>query len=116
MLEKLHDAFRLRTSPTVFFGSIGLTILFVVVTLLFGDGVGLAFGYASTWIKTNLGWFYILGVSVFLIFLIFVAMTRFGRVRLSPKDEAPEHSFLAWFAMLFAAGIGTILMLSLIHI
>lgn len=110
MLEKLHDAFRLRTSPTVFFGSIGLTILFVVVTLLFGDWVGVAFGHASTWIKTNLGWFYILGVSVFLIFLIFVAMTRFGRVRLSPKDEAPEHSFLAWFAMLFAAGIGTILM------
>lgn len=94
----------------MFFGSIGATFIFVVVTLVFGDGVGAIFKVASTWIKVNLGWFYILGVSLFLIFLIFIAMSRFGRVRLSPNDEPPDHSFWSWFAMLFAAGIGTILM------
>ena len=58
----------------------------------------------------NLGWFYILGVTLFLVFLIYIAASRFGRVKLGPDDEQPEHSKLTWFGMLFAAGIGTILM------
>ncbi|GMA42245.1 BCCT family transporter [Mobilicoccus caccae] len=110
MLHKLHDRLGLRTSPTLFFGALGITLLFVVLTLLFADAMDATFSVASGWIITNLGWFYISGVTIFLLFLIYIAMSRFGRVRLSPRDEAPEHSFLAWFTMLFAAGIGTILM------
>ena len=51
-----------------------------------------------------------LGVTMFLAFLIYIAVSRFGRVKLGPDDEPPEHSGGAWFAMLFAAGIGSILM------
>lgn len=110
MLIKLHDRLRLRTSPTLFFGSLGITILFVAATLLFADAMDRTFSVASGWIITNLGWFYISGVTVFLLFLLFIASSRFGRVRLSPRDEEPDHPFLVWFTMLFAAGIGTILM------
>jgi len=69
-----------------------------------------AFAGVSGWILDNLGWFYVLGVTVFLVFLLYIAASRFGRVRLGPDDEGPEHSGPTWFAMLFAAGIGTILM------
>jgi choline/carnitine/betaine transport len=68
------------------------------------------FAAVTAWLMENLGWFYILGVTVFLIFLIYLAASRFGRVKLGQDDETPEHSNGAWFAMLFAAGIGTILM------
>src|SRR5699024_4896547 len=37
-------------------------------------------------------------------------VSRYGHVRLGADDERPEYSTLVWFAMLFAAGIGTILM------
>src|SRR5699024_3328314 len=47
---------------------------------------------------------------VFLGFLIYIAASRYGRAKLGPDDEPPEHSNGAWFAMLFAAGIGSILM------
>src|SRR5690625_7605867 len=57
---------------------------------------------------TNLGWFYVLGVTTFLLFLLYLAGSRFGRVRLG--DSRPEHSGITWFTMLFAAGIGSILM------
>jgi hypothetical protein len=110
MLRSLHDKLRLRTSPTIFFGSFGLATVFIVLTLALPTQAADLFAGGSGWIITNLGWFYILGVTVFLIYLIFTAASRFGRIRLSPNDEPPEHSFLAWFAMLFAAGIGTILM------
>ncbi len=110
MLTKLHDALRLRTSPPIFFGSALIIVLFVVGTIVFTDPLDTAVSAASDWLLTNLGWFYILGVTVFLVFLGYIAVSRWGRVKLGPDDEPPEHSRGTWFAMLFAAGIGTILM------
>ncbi|GAB3177730.1 BCCT family transporter [Nesterenkonia halophila] len=110
MLERFHDLLRLRTSPAVFFVSAGLILAFVVVTLIIPTRIGDLFGTMSTWIYDNLGWFYISGVTIFLLFLIYIALGRFGRMRLGQDDETPEHSDISWFGMLFAAGIGTILM------
>ncbi|HET8993945.1 MAG TPA: BCCT family transporter [Rhodococcus sp. (in: high G+C Gram-positive bacteria)] len=110
ILQRAHDALRLRTSPGIFFASAVVALLFVVVTIAFTGAVDEIFSNASTWIMTNLGWFYVLGVTTFLLFLLGIALTRYGRVRLGGDDERPEHSNITWFSMLFAAGIGTILM------
>ncbi|MFD3810235.1 BCCT family transporter [Rhodococcus sp. NPDC058639] len=110
MLTKAHDVLRLRTSPGVFFTSALVSLVFVVLTVAFTTTVDDVFSAASGWIMTNLGWFYILGVTTFLIFLVVIALTHYGRVRLGGDDERPEHSTLTWFSMLFAAGIGSILM------
>ena len=110
MLQRFHDLLRLRTSPVVFFISAGIVLGFTVLTLSFQEGVGAFFGSASEWIYANLGWFYISGLTIFLLFLIFVACSRFGPMKLGADNEKPEHSTVAWFGMLFAAGIGTILM------
>lgn len=110
MLTRLHDFLRLRTSPPVFFGSAAVIIAFVFATIVFTEPLDAAVTVASEWLYTNLGWFYILGLTLFLGFLIYIALGRFGRVKLGPHEEKPEHSGPAWFAMLFAAGIGSILM------
>ncbi len=110
MLEKLSRMLGLKTDPIIFFVSAVLTITFVVCAIAFTDTVDAVFGTSSNWILTNLGWFYILGVTTFLIFLIWIATSRFGKVRLGPSDSKPEYSDLTWFCMLFAAGIGSILM------
>ncbi|MEE6296468.1 BCCT family transporter [Georgenia wangjunii] len=109
-LHRIHDALGLRTGPVIFFGAASVTLLFVVATIAFTDAMDAFFAGVSGWLLTNLGWFYVLGVTVFLVFLVYMAVSRFGRVKLGPEDEAPEHSGRTWFAMLFAAGIGTILM------
>ncbi|MGQ1797552.1 BCCT family transporter [Kocuria oceani] len=110
MLNSLHDALRLRTSPAIFFGSALIIIAFVVLTLVFTDAMDAFFAQGSAWVMDQLGWFYILGVTVFLLFLIYLMISRFGQVRLGADDERPQHTNLSWFSMLFAAGIGTILM------
>ena len=110
MLEKLSRMLGLKTDPIIFFVSAVLTITFVVCAIAFTDTVDAVFGTSSNWILTNLGWFYILGVTSFLIFLIWIATSRFGKARLGPPDSKPEYSDLTWFCMLFAAGIGSILM------
>jgi choline/carnitine/betaine transport len=110
MSERLARALRLKTDPPVYFATVGIVLAFVVVTIVAGDWVSDVFGTASDWILTNLGWFYVLGVTLFLIFLIFVAFSRYGHARLGSDEDRPEYSTLTWFGMLFAAGIGTILM------
>lgn len=110
MLNRLHDALRLRTNPVIFFAAVLIVALFVIGTLAFTDAMNSFFAAGSGWIMENFGWFYILGVSVFLLFLIYIAISRFGGLRLGTQESRPEHSNVAWFAMLFAAGIGTILM------
>src|SRR5699024_12835747 len=45
-------------------------------------------------------------VSASLIFPLFRAASRFGNISLGREGEAPEFSLPAWFAMLFAAGMG----------
>ena len=110
MLNRLHDALRLRTNPAIFFSSAAVIVLFVLGTIFFTETLDKGVSAASDWLLTNLGWFYILGVTVFLVFLIYIAASRYGRAKLGPEDEGPEHSNGAWFAMLFATGIGSILM------
>ena len=110
MLDSLANRLGLRTNPTIFFWSAGLMVLFLVVLLLFPVTIGQAFTTGREWIVTNLGWFFILGVSTWLVFLVWVALSKYGNLRLGSDDDRPAYGNLSWFAMLFAGGIGTVLM------
>ncbi|MEG3615552.1 BCCT family transporter [Isoptericola haloaureus] len=109
-LDTLARRLGLQTNPTIFFTSAGLMILFLLLLLIFPTQIGDAFGVTREWIVTNLGWFFILGVSFWLVFLAYVALSKYGNLRLGDNDSRPEYSNLSWFAMLFAGGIGTVLM------
>lgn len=110
MLNKIHDALGLRTSPSIFFGSAGFILLFTLLMVVFPTAMSDGFGAMSTFIITYLGWIYVLGNAIFFIFLIYIAISRFGRIKLGPDDAEPAYSGLAWFGMLFAAGVGAVLL------
>ncbi|WP_277212399.1 BCCT family transporter [Isoptericola croceus] len=109
-LDAVARRLGLRTDPIIFFVSAALMVAFLLVLLAFPESIGSAFGQGREWIVTNLGWFFILGVTVWLLFLAYIALSRYGHLRLGPDDARPEYSNLSWFAMLFAGGIGTVLM------
>lgn len=110
MLNKIHDALGLRTSPSIFFGSAGFILLFTALMVVFPTSMSDGFGTISTFIITYLGWIYVLGNAIFFFFLIYIAMSRFGRIKLGPDDAEPAYSGLVWFGMLFAAGVGAVLL------
>ncbi|MBC3186118.1 BCCT family transporter [Corynebacterium sp. zg-331] len=61
---------------------------------------------ALNWVMLNLGWV-LSGLAIGLvIFLVALALSRYGRIPLGLDGEEPEYSTLSWAAMLFAAGIG----------
>lgn len=109
-MTSLAERLRLRTDPTIFFISAGFALVFVLALVIAPDAIGAAFAAGRAWIVTNLGWFFILGVNVWLGFLLWAAMSRHGHIRLGPKGSRPEYTNLSWFTMLFAGGIGTVLM------
>ncbi|WP_027962787.1 BCCT family transporter [Halomonas halodenitrificans] len=110
MLDRLQRWLGLQTIPGVFFTSAGIAALFVALAIPFDEAVADSFGQLTGWVARNLGWFYILSVSALLIFLLAIAVSRYGNIRLGADDSRPDYSNLTWFTMLFAAGIGTILM------
>ncbi|MFA9428810.1 BCCT family transporter [Egicoccus sp. AB-alg2] len=109
-MRTVLDRLGLRTNPVVFGVSAALTVLFIVVTIAFTETVASTFETASVQLLEATGWFYILGVTTFLGFLLWIAFSRYGRIRLGADDDRPQYSNPVWFGMLFAAGIGTILM------
>ncbi|WP_435101968.1 BCCT family transporter [Arhodomonas sp. AD133] len=96
----------INLNPIVFFIGGGLILLFVVASFVFLDAMQGAFGAIQAWIANVTGWLYVLSMNIFLFFVIFLAFTRWGRIRLGGDDATPEFSIGAWFAMLFSAGMG----------
>jgi choline/glycine/proline betaine transport protein len=104
--EQLETWSRFQIRPTVFFPAAGIIIAFVLFGVIFNELFADVFGRVQEFIATSLGWFYILVVSVFLVFVVFLAISPYGRIRLGPDDARPDYSYLSWFAMLFSAGMG----------
>ena len=64
------------------------------------------FGLVQDWITTTFGWYYMLVVGGFLFFVLYIAFSRFGTIRLGKDTDRPAYSNGAWFSMLFSAGMG----------
>ncbi|MEO8220759.1 MAG: choline BCCT transporter BetT [Specibacter sp.] len=58
------------------------------------------------WISTNLGWYYVLTITLVILFVLWVALSKEGSVRLGPDHSRPQYNLFTWVAMLFAAGVG----------
>lgn len=100
----------LQSDPLIFCTSVGFIALFVGLTVIFGDRAREAYSSISTALMNNFSWFYIGGVSMVLVFLIVVFVSKYGNLRLGDDDDEPEYTLPVWFAMLFAAGMGATLM------
>lgn len=56
------------------------------------------------------GWSFVVSTAFFLIFAVFLALSRFGRIKLGHDDEQPEFSTVSWVCMMFSVGMGIGLM------
>ncbi|SHM37870.1 BCCT family transporter [Gracilibacillus kekensis] len=89
---------------------IGAFVLLLVVTipLIRYPELGKEFvGMANTFMTTNFGVLYLVMGLVIFSFLLYVAFSKNGHVKLGNEGEKPEFNSFSWAAMLFAAGIGS---------
>jgi BCCT family betaine/carnitine transporter len=85
----------------------GITsVVFVLLTMIFPDQAGAVFLAVRDFATTKLDWTFMIIVNFFVIFCIVLIFLPMSKVRLGGEDAVPEYSYPAWFAMLFAAGMG----------
>lgn len=99
-----------RLNRPVFFGSAAVITAVTLWMVLAPANAERLLGAAVGWTTDWFGWFYVLLAAAILVFVVFIAFSRFGRIKLGPEHSQPEFSTFAWVSMLFAAGIGTDLM------
>jgi glycine betaine transporter len=100
-----------RIDPTVFWVAAIISAVFVLWGILLTDNLAAVFD-AVLWsfLVPNFGWVFILSSFGFLAFSMYLAFSRYGKVRLGGQDEQPEFSTVSWVAMMFSAGMGIGLM------
>ncbi|WP_087971980.1 BCCT family transporter [Oceanobacillus rekensis] len=63
-------------------------------------------GTIMGYISVHFGWYYLLIVTIILVFCLYLIISPFGKIKLGRPDDKPEFSYPSWFAMLFSAGLG----------
>lgn len=81
---------------------------FSLWAMLAPDAAASAMASAVAWISTNLGWFYVLTVTVVVLFVLWVAFSKEGSARLGPDHSRPQYNLVTWVAMLFYSVTGPI--------
>lgn len=110
MTDLSQDREKDKINPVVFYTSAGLILLFSLTTIFFNDFSAEWIGRTLNWVSKTFGWYYLLAATLYIVFVVCIACSRFGSVKLGPEQSKPEFSLLSWAAMLFAAGIGIDLM------
>ena len=90
----------------VFIASFILTVLFILWGAIAPNNLESVSTSAQNFLQTHFGWFYLISASVILIFVIYLAFSKYGNIKLGKDDDEPEYSMFSWFAMLFSAGMG----------
>ncbi|EKV26268.1 High-affinity choline uptake protein BetT [Caenispirillum salinarum AK4] len=95
-----------KMQPTVFFGSAAVVVAFCLFGGLYTDTAASIFESLRTAISHLFGWYYLLAATGFLVFAVWLGVSRHARLRMGGNDERPEFGTVAWLTMLFAAGMG----------
>jgi glycine betaine transporter len=96
--------------PGVFWVSLGISLLFVVWGVFFTDNLSAVASAVLGFLIDTLGWVFILSTFAFLLFVGFLAFSRYGRIKLGDDDDEPEFKTSSWVAMMFSVGMGIGLM------
>lgn len=96
----------MKKDNQVFIISLIIVLLIVAWGLLMPASFEAVGNGVFNFLVGNFGWFYMLSMTSFVVFSIWIATSRYGKVKLGPDDSKPEFSLISWFAMLFSAGMG----------
>ncbi len=95
-----------KNKNMVFYISLVIVALIAFFGILFPKGFGEVGSAVLNFLTTKFGWFYLLAMFAFVIFVFTLAFSKYGKIVLGKDTDKPEYSNLTWFAMLFSAGMG----------
>lgn len=104
--QEVVEARTTRINWRVLLVSSVVILAFSVWASLIPDEARRSMKHAVDWIASSLGWYYVVTMSLATGFVLWVAFSKEGNVRLGPDHSRPQYKLMTWVAMLFAAGVG----------
>lgn len=91
---------------TIFSVTGSLIVAFVLWGIISPESVATVAGAAFAWSMENMGWLLNTAMGVGLFVMLYVAFSKYGKIKLGKDDEKPEFRRFSWIAMMFGAGLG----------
>ncbi|GAA1259715.1 MULTISPECIES: BCCT family transporter [Streptomyces] len=98
------------TDRVVFGVTAALTVAFVIWGSVATDSLEDISTRLLKGLIHNGGWAFMLAASGFVVFALWLAISRYGKITLGDEGEKPEFRTVSWVAMMFSAGMGIGLM------
>ena len=95
-----------KVAPWVFWPAAAIIFVFVLFATIFPGAATDLFGSVQTNVIKWFGWYYVAAVALFVVFALWIGISRYGDIKLGKDEDEPEFSMMSWFALLFAAGMG----------
>ncbi|KIU51692.1 choline transporter [Pseudomonas putida] len=95
----------IRMNPPVFYFAASFILLFGLAVISNPQVAGEWLLAAQNWAANTVGWYYMLAMTLYLVFVVVTALSGYGKIKLGADHDEPEFSYLSWAGMLFAAGI-----------
>ena len=101
-----RDESTLSVNRVVFGVAATMIVLFVAYGSLRPEAFSTQTSTALGWLTSNFGWLFVLTSATFVLFAGYLAVTRYGNIKLGPDDSEPQFSTFSWVSMMFATGMG----------
>ncbi len=83
-----------------------MILAFVLLSISFQTEAKDFFTWLRPWITSRFDWVFMIAGNIFVLFALALIISPWGHIKLGGPDAKPDFSYLGWFAMLFAAGMG----------
>ena len=93
-------------APAVFWPSLIVVGAFAIFGIFFPEAADTVLSSTQNWIVATFGWWYMLVISAFIMFVLVMSFSKYGKIKLGGPNDKPEFSTMSWFTMLFSAGMG----------
>ena len=93
-------------APAVFWPSLIVVGAFAVFGIFFPEAADTVLSSTQNWIVATFGWWYMLVIAAFIVFVLVISFSKYGKIKLGGPNDKPEFSTMSWFTMLFSAGMG----------
>jgi choline/carnitine/betaine transport len=102
--DRAHHA--LPLDKVVFGVAAAAVVAFVLWGALTPSRMGDVTSDTLAWLEKSFGWLFVITTAAFVLFSGYLALSRYGNLRLGPDDAEPEFSTFSWVSMMFATGMG----------
>ncbi|MFO7782665.1 MAG: BCCT family transporter, partial [Spirochaetia bacterium] len=96
----------MNTGAAVFVVSLALVLGFILLGVFVPEQLDQFSSVLHGGIIEHFGWAYLLAAFGFVVFSLYIALSKYGRLKLGRPNDKPQYSYFGWFSMLFAAGMG----------